>query len=82
MLKIRDDVELKQLEKFGFSLMECDGDIYYTKQFEFDNSFRIYWISTKTRIIEIEYSINNDFLLLDDTIYDLIQAGLVEKVEG
>ena len=69
MLKIKDNVDLKELEKFGFIKT---GYIYnYKKIFAvtvlmvFDNKK----ISTPTD--------DNGNVIL----YDLIQAGLVEKVE-
>ena len=79
MLKIRDDVDLKELEKFGFEKVQEDDGYYYTKQyFVKDMSFN-YWINEETRIIELEN--NYIFIKLDNTLYDLIQAGLVEKIE-
>ena len=79
MLKIKDDIDLKELEKFGFRFMECDNNQYYTKQFIDNNGWlKAYWIDVKTRQIELEA--NDPFILLDDTIYDLIKADLVEKV--
>ena len=80
MLKIKDDVDLKELEKFGFKFMKCDNKQYYTKQFVDDDGWsRAYWVDTEKKQIELEA--NNPVILLDDTLYDLIQAELVEKVE-
>ena len=83
MLKIKDNVDLKELEKFGFLKWEngC-GTIGYSKYFvrgsiniiekdkEFDNEYN------NERVIK-----DNDVIHDVDIIYDLIQAGLVEKVE-
>lgn len=79
MLKIKDKVDLKELEKFGFIYYSEQTSSYYncctysTTEFTIfiNNARRITLSPTSTRtILEIE------------VIYDLIQAGLVEKVGG
>lgn len=61
MLKIKDNVDLKELEKFGFEASECpSGAIQYRKTLYEDG--------------DLAYFIYIEFL------FDLIQAGLVEKV--
>ncbi len=92
MLKIKDDVDLKELEKFGFKPKydEDTGRInaYIKKNYEKEymglgitketlkSQFRIFK-RTKT-----DWRINpyKDYYDID-TLYDLIQAGLVEKIE-
>ena len=77
MLKIKDNVDLKELEKFGFKYFEngC-GTTGYSK---YENGI---WIT----IIEKDkdrFSLHQERILKfvnDDLLYDLIQAGLVEKV--
>ena len=79
MLKIKDNVDLKELEKYGF-----EKDI-------FDMSLKI---EKFDHIIEINISlddgiifIKNDYYDCDyeveipDVVYDLIKDGLVEKVD-
>jgi hypothetical protein len=73
MLKIKDDVDLKKLEKFGFF------DDYGNWHKICGNNYIEYWINTY-RSIEIFVNDDNE-VVLDTTIYDLITAGLVEKVE-
>ena len=69
MLKIRDDVDLKELEKFGFIK---DKNIYYYK-----NVFSVIVLMVfDNRKISNPTDDNGNVIL-----YDLIQAGLVEKVE-
>lgn len=69
MLKIRDDVDLKQLEKFGFIK---DKNIYYYK-----NVFSVIVLMVfDNRKMSNPKDDNGNVIL-----YDLIQAGLVEKVE-
>lgn len=74
MLKIKDNVDLKELEKFGFK--------YHKKQ---RNQYEYYsFISTEALLIVI-YNDRKIFFLDKaglDILFDLIQAGLVEKVGG
>ena len=76
MLKIKDDVDLKELEKFGFK---------YIKSIEcFERGGRqLYWddraVYYITKDRQLQINSEGDYTL-DSFIYDLIQAGLVEKV--
>ena len=95
MLKIKDNVDLKELEKFGFKAKydENTGNICaYEKKIlknEYEGLFitlqetksriRIYRCYTKKITIWVIQKYNDYFDI--DTLYDLIQAGLVEKVE-
>lgn len=83
MLKIRDNVDLKELEKFGFKYIEdslTKKPYYFKKTYlENDDDDRIcYHIEVNTRKIIIS-RLDGD---LDNTLYDLIKANLVEKVES
>ena len=84
MLKIKDDVDLKELEKFGFEAEECpngviryrktiyeDDDLayFYLDIYDCDREFDSIWGTGHKNFIDIEF------------LFDLIQAGLVEKVE-
>ena len=91
MLKIKDSVDLKELEKFGLKLNK--NGLYYEKDFlaeyfEEEGNHRVL-IYTNKRNIVLDI-MNNDYTYhswddelgrIEDTLYDLIQAGLVEKVE-
>ena len=99
MLKIKDNVDLKELEKFGFkpeilNYPQFDINnkiIAYEKTLHTnDNSGAIIEVNCKDRKICINadlYKIyqntmfNDIFILNLDIVFDLIQAGLVEKVE-
>lgn len=72
MLKIKDNVDLKELEKYGFHL----GRTYITdKECYFSSKIMIL---VEDRIIKKE---EKTFDTTDyDTLYDLIKADLVEKV--
>lgn len=80
MLKIKDSVDLKELEKYGFYNQKPCLE-YYFKEIRIDTYDLIqYTIATKNRIIQINTYDGYDEPL-DNTIYDLIKADLVEKVE-
>ena len=76
MLKIKDSVALKELEKFGFRKhYRLNG---------YENN--IYWILEKDKIIRISVNGQTENMLLKDNaigscIYDLIKADMVEKVD-
>lgn len=92
MLKIKDNVDLKELEKFGFKpkYNEDTGKIIayqkVNKEAEYEGLIvNIERIKSKIRIFKRTkqcWIINkyNEYFDID-TLYDLIQAGLVEKVE-
>lgn len=98
MLKIKDDVDLKELEKFGLKhwstvwkenkKMKDESEWCYDLKFtNIDKEIQVLLlrIDDKTRIIQeyIDeryemYCIVKEIRL--NILYDLIQAGLVEKV--
>ena len=87
MLKIKDDVKLDEVTKFGFSrYYDEDLQMYTEYKKEIDD---IEVTIDVNRIIYIwgedDKCIGNHQLCIDKgltPIYDLISAGLVEKVEG
>lgn len=97
MLKIKDDVELEELEKFGFKPkydedtgkvieyrkltygkkdeINAERVVMYFKPRTFGRIFKVRaWIS----LADWSSGVSNEYM---DTLYDLIQAGLVEKLE-
>lgn len=79
MLKIKDNVDLKILEKYGFEYHK----LIYVKEIPrgYDDLIedkKIY-IEENSRDISLGIGIFNTDIELD-TIFDLIQDGLVEKV--
>lgn len=92
MLKIRDDVDLKELEKFGFK--RTINDTYSKRMNNSDDRYEtsilvnplnketenhvVYYINNDEEIENIE----EDYIDLTgelDTLYDLIKADLVVK---
>lgn len=71
MLKIKDNVDLKELEKYGFK----DDTRFLQK----DIDYITYYINKDIRAIEM-WIFENEEVVLDNTLYDLIKADLVEKV--
>lgn len=87
MLKIKDNVDLKELEKYGF---EYDFKLnYYVKRINYQFYFReiVAFISNpnfKKGEIQVYSSViqdNPSEKWLESNIQDLIKANLVEKVE-
>ena len=80
MLKIIDDLDLRALEKFGFEYKEYffKSSIYKFYDFNPNNLISVIQIEITSRIIYLND--NNKYEGLSK-MYDLIQAGLVEKVE-
>ena len=79
MLKIKDNVNLKELEKFGFE--ENEYDYFYFQNPGQYKEIRIL-INIKTRNIKTDLDPFADNYIIHDKIYDLIKADLIEKVEN
>ena len=82
MLKIKDNVDLKELEKFGFKYNN-DLQMYYKNEKSTTWSARLFADNRKIEIVTTVFCNLGSLLKgLDNLIFDLIQAGLVEKVGG
>ncbi len=79
MLKIKDNVDLKELEKLGFKKVTyINGDIYEFTRHRYNHNIRNVIVSTTDRILHYNImSVHNE---LDDIVFDLIKANMVEKV--
>lgn len=79
VLKIKDNVDLKELEKFGFKKYE---DMYKKEnaesKYSINQNLSVYKINCESRIIRFwgddEYLYN-----FDTTLYKLIKANLIEE---
>ena len=85
MLKIKDNIDLKELEKFGFEEYTIDGrggfgytlEVCDNKKDDEYSSLYVYPIGCPfERRLLIEC---NQESVIADTLLDLINAGLVEK---
>ena len=76
MLRIKSDVDLKELKKFGFKPLYYGNNIikYEYRHNIYDRSF---WVDADDRNIYLDECYSADLIVL----YDLITAGLVEKGE-
>lgn len=77
MLKIKDNVDLKELEKYGFDIQKTKEWYHY----DIDKRTDLF---VKPLTKQIIFTVYNDFTrdITDiDVIYDLIKDGLVEKVD-
>ena len=82
MLRIKKEVDLKELEKFGFEYDE-DNNYYFYYGFtrpSCNSEIRIY-VDKKDRVITTGFDMYVAEDKIHDKIYDLIIAGYVEKVE-
>ena len=77
MLKIKDNVDLKELEKFGYNNKYSDD---YEKVIGYAETI---WVENDTRNIWLESSMSylDDDKYIEPLIQDLKKADLVEKVE-
>lgn len=77
MLKIKDNLDLKELGKFGFRyIRNSNYSILSSEEFYYDY-FGTIAIYENTRTIIVRHTGNETI----NTLYDLVQAGLVEKAE-
>jgi len=74
MLKIKDNVDLKELKKLGFKYHK---DLVYKPKYKEWSAVEVS-VDPNTRIIKIA-GVSDLYHTVEDTLYDLIQAGLVEK---
>ena len=79
MLKIKDSVDLKELEKFGFEEEENNYFYYGFTRPDCNSEIRMY-VDKKDRTITTGFDMYVAEDKIHDKIYDLIQAGLVEKM--
>lgn len=86
MLKIKDNVELKELEKFGFKYIEdksYKGDFSYCEKLIGANI--ILGASEPSRVIYSNITVTETTYIFSDgldVLFDLFEHGLVEKVKG
>ena len=94
MLKIKDNVDLKELEKYGFTGKESKYD--FNDWFRFTRPNEDYFIFIDNNSYKMicykgkvygqldlwAFAPFEEIELKEEYIKDLIQAGLVEKVEG
>lgn len=78
MLKIKDDIDLKELENYGFK-KQYDIDTGNLRRYQ-HKDFEFVYVFVKDRELtatSVEYG---EPRRINDLLYDLIKDGLVEKV--
>ena len=81
MLKIRDDVDLKELEKFGFEYRE-NKKLSYNSVYEWNDMLQVKGSNEQIYIRAFdrrELVVNSDCGIAMEKLYDLIKANLVVK---
>lgn len=80
MLKIKDNVDLKELEKFGFELDQSldNGEYYWRNACLYIDNRIIKQMDMYNPFSEVDYEFDIYYV---NILYDLIKADLVEKVE-
>lgn len=81
MLKIRDDVKLEELEKFGFEYEEEDGEKYWCKYLP-DNQHKLFIYEDDRKIRQGKFVLifgYEEVKLEEKWVQDLIKANLVVK---
>ena len=73
MLKVKDNVDLKELEKYGLKYQQVGMDYAYAK-------YMLKGQYKECVIVWLDREIQVDAIEILDTLYDLIKADLVEKV--
>lgn len=76
MLKIKDEINLKDLKKYGFDANFFHDGWAMVKEYRKGKYYRENIYIWSDRIIQ------TNAIILNDTLYDLIKADLVEKVES
>ena len=81
MLKLKDNVDLKELEKYGFKYDELNkGYKVQSSHFKsYGNAEMFIYENHNLFFNQSAYFTNEQFLI--DVLYDLIKADLVEKID-
>ena len=77
MLKVKDNVDLKELEKFGFELSSMYGSDAYNK-FLIDGDILSVFIDNRKLYLDAWETSEEYLLYVAD---DLIKADLIEKID-
>lgn len=78
-LKIRDDVHLNDLEKLGFKWSFNNGSYDFLYKPRKNTDIPLIVIDVKTRIIIIQ-GVCDMHNTVENTLYDLFEASLIERV--
>lgn len=80
MFKIKDDIDLKVLEQYGFDLRQSldNGEYYYTNARLFIDNRILKQMNQYNPFMEVDYELDYYEVMI---IYELTKANILEKVE-
>ena len=80
MLKVKDHVDLKELEKLGYKLGQDDGcHEAYIKELGYHDYIAIY--DDRTILLDIEDFCGSSWeKFIENQLFDLIEADLIERI--
>ena len=87
MLKIKNEIDLKELEKYGFREQEGIYEVTSDGINHIDDDYlkNIDWMFTadinKELLVVLNPTSHNQKIKIQEVLYDLIKDGLVEKVD-
>ena len=79
MLKIKDNVDLEELKKYGFNMQIYNGVLGYPKYY-FKQYGQYQSISVDCNDRQIDIWLGGDTQEILDTLYDMFNDGIIEKV--
>lgn len=77
MLRIKEGINIKELEKFGFKYWKQTKVWMKNGRQQYMDDIATYYVTDKR---ELQINTYNGDYTLDDIIYDLIKADMVEKI--
>ena len=81
MLRIKEEIDLKELEKFGFKKTKSTGGEIFYYPVAWNYGLYVEITINVDRIISLDVNYEDFYSEDIDVLFDLIQAGYVEKVE-
>ncbi len=80
MFKIKDDIDLKVLEQYGFDLRQSldNGEYYYTNARLFIDNRILKQMDQYNPFMEVDYELDYYEVMI---IYELTKSNILEKVE-
>lgn len=81
MLRIKKDIDLKELEKKGFKKAKSTGGYIYYYPIIWDYGLYVEIVVEVDRTITLDVNYGDYYIEDLNILYDIITAGYVEKVE-
>ena len=81
MLRIKKEINLKELEKFGFKKVKITNGFTYYYPIAWNYGLYVELTVNIDKTISLDVNYEDFYTENIDILFDLIQAGYVEKVE-